>query len=239
MRLDKLLAQCGFGSRQQVKQLVRAGAVRFRGEPVRDPGLHVEPGEVTVQGEPLAYRPYLYLMLHKPPGLLTATRDRHAPTVLDLLPGELLRRKPAPVGRLDKDAEGLLLITDDGALAHYLLSPARHVEKVYRVTCDAGFVPADIAAFASGMDLGDFVAKPAQLTPLDPPTEALITVTEGKFHQVKRMCAARGKTVLRLIRLGMGGLTLDPALEPGAWRELTDQEICGLMEAARFHREDA
>ena len=167
-------------------------------------------------------------MLHKPAGCLTATEDRRQETVLDLLPPELRRRALSPVGRLDKDTEGLLLLTNDGQLAHRLRSPKSHVDKVYYARVDGAREPGDIAAFAAGMTLGDGLeCLPAGLEILSP-TEALVTLREGKFHQVKRMLAARGKPVLYLKRLSMGRLRLDPALAPGAWRMLTEEERSAL-----------
>ena len=167
-------------------------------------------------------------MLNKPAGDLTATEDRRQETVLDLLPPELRRRALSPVGRLDKDTEGLLLLTNDGQLAHRLLSPKSHVDKVYYARVDGALEPGDIAAFAAGMTLGDGLeCLPAGLEILSP-TEALVTLREGKFHQVKRMLAARGKPVLYLKRLSMGRLRLDPALAPGAWRMLTEEERSAL-----------
>ena len=183
---------------------------------------------ILLDGEPLGYEKFTYVMLHKPAGVLTATEDRRQETVLDLLPPELRRRALSPVGRLDKDTEGLLLLTNDGQLAHRLLSPKSHVDKVYYARVDGALEPGDIAAFAAGMTLGDGLeCLPAGLEILSP-TEALVTLREGKFHQVKRMLAARGKPVLYLKRLSMGRLRLDPALAPGAWRMLTEEERSAL-----------
>ena len=167
---------------------------------------------------------FTYVMLHKPAGVLSATEDTRQQTVLDLLPPELRRRSLSPVGRLDKDTEGLLLLTNDGALAHRLLAPRSHVDKVYYARVEGALEPADAAAFAAGMTLGDGLeCLPAGLEILSP-WECLVTLREGKFHQVKRMLAARGKPVTYLKRLSMGPLRLDPELAPGAFRMLTAEE---------------
>lgn len=164
-------------------------------------------------------------MLHKPAGVLSATEDRSQPTVLDLLPPEMKRRGLFPVGRLDKDTTGLLLLTDDGPLAHGLLSPKKHVDKVYLARVDGQVDGADAAALAAGLTLGDgTVCLPAGLEPLGDGSTCLVTLQEGKYHQVKRMLAARGKPVLTLHRLRMGPLTLDEGLKPGKWRFLTPRE---------------
>ena len=183
---------------------------------------------ITVAGETISLCRFTYVMLHKPAGVLTATEDRKQPTVLDLLPPELRRIGLAPVGRLDKDTEGLLLLTNDGALAHRLLSPKSHVDKVYYARVEGTLEPADTAAFAAGMTLGDgLCCLPAGLEILSP-GEALVTLREGKFHQVKRMLAARGAPVLYLKRLSMGPLTLDDSLAAGAYRLLRAEEISAL-----------
>ncbi|MEE0416372.1 MAG: 16S rRNA pseudouridine(516) synthase, partial [Oscillospiraceae bacterium] len=174
-------------------------------------------------GHPIAYQEYHYLMLHKPAGCVTATEDRRDKTVMDYLPDNL-RRGLSPVGRLDKDTEGLLLLTNDGLLAHRLLAPRSHVDKVYYARVEGALEPADAAAFAAGMTLGDGLeCLPAGLEILSP-GECLVTLREGKFHQVKRMLAARGKPVTYLKRLSMGPLRLDPELAPGAFRMLTAEE---------------
>ena len=205
--------------------MVRQGRVLVDGKPAPAANMKVDPqtAVILLDGEPLGYEKFTYVMLHKPAGVLTATEDRRQETVLDLL-----RRALSPVGRLDKDTEGLLLLTNDGQLAHRLLSPKSHVDKVYYARVDGALEPGDIAAFAAGMTLGDGLeCLPAGLEILSP-TEALVTLREGKFHQVKRMLAARGKPVLYLKRLSMGRLRLDPALAPGAWRMLTEEERSAL-----------
>ena len=229
-RLDKIISATGKKSRREVREMVRQGRVLVDGKPVPAADMKVDPqtAVILLDGEPLGYEKFTYVMLHKPTGVLTATEDRRQETVLDLLPPELRRRALSPVGRLDKDTEGLLLLTNDGQLAHRLLSPKSHVDKVYYARVDGALEPGDIAAFAAGMTLGDGLeCLPAGLEILSP-TEALVTLREGKFHQVKRMLAARGKPVLYLKRLSMGRLRLDPALAPGAWRMLTEEERSAL-----------
>ncbi len=229
-RLDKLLANTGRWSRKQAKDLVRAGRVTVDGQVAQRAEDKVPPSAaVTVDGDPLRHSQKTYLMLNKPAGVLSATEDRRQATVLDLLPEHLQKLGLFPVGRLDKDSEGLLLLTDDGPLAHELLSPKKHVDKVYLVRVDGTLDEADAAAFAAGLTLPDgTVCRSAGLEPLAEPGLALITLREGKFHQVKRMCAARGKPVLKLKRLSMGPLRLDESLRPGAWRGLTEAEIATL-----------
>lgn len=229
-RLDKIISATGKKSRREVREMVRQGRVLVDGKPAPAADMKVDPqtAVILLDGEPLGYEKFTYVMLHKPAGVLTATEDRRQETVLDLLPPELRRRALSPVGRLDKDTEGLLLLTNDGQLAHRLLSPKSHVDKVYYARVDGALESGDIAAFAAGMTLGDGLeCLPAGLEILSP-TEALVTLREGKFHQVKRMLAARGKPVLYLKRLSMGRLRLDPALAPGAWRMLTEEERSAL-----------
>lgn len=232
-RLDKLLAGTGKWSRREVKALVRQGLVRVDGrlaacaEDKLDPAAAI----ITVAGETVALHRFTYVLLHKPAGVLTATEDRKQPTVLDLLPPELRRIGLAPVGRLDKDTEGLLLLTNDGELAHRLLSPKYHVDKRYLARVDGELSAADTEAFARGMTLGDGLeCLPAGLEVL-PDRVCIVTLREGKFHQVKRMLAARGAPVLYLKRLSMGPLTLDDSLAAGAYRLLRAEEILALYRA--------
>ena len=230
-RLDKIIASTGRFSRREVKLLVRQGRVLVDGVPARsaEDRMTPETAEITVDGERLAWRRYTWLMMNKPAGVLSATEDGRGKTVLDLLPEELRRRELFPVGRLDKDTEGLLLLTNEGGLAHDLLSPKKHVDKVYYARTAGELEEADCRAFAAGMVLGDGLeCLPAGLEILSAGaggSEALVTLREGKFHQVKRMLAARGKPVLYLKRMKMGNLTLDPALEPGEYRFLTEEEV--------------
>lgn len=227
-RLDKLLAGTGRWSRREVRALVKEGRVLVDGVPAASVEQKVDPAasRVQVDRETLAVGGFTYVMLHKPPGVLSATEDPRQETVLDLLTPDLRRKGLFPVGRLDKDSEGLLLLTDDGGLAHRLLSPKRHVDKVYRVWLDRPLGEADREAFAAGIELADGTrCRPAGLELLGDGREALVTLHEGKFHQIKRMCASRGSAVCRLKRISMGALTLDEALEPGAYRLLTDEEV--------------
>lgn len=229
-RLDKLLASTGRWSRAGAKRLVREGRVLADGRIAASAEEKYDPETVrfTVDGEPLRLREHVYVMLHKPAGVLSATEDGRGKTVLDLLPEEYRKRGLFPVGRLDKDTEGLLLLTDDGALAHALLSPKKHVDKVYFTRVEGMLTEDDRAAFAAGLTLGDGLkCLPARLKILSAgaESEALVTLREGKFHQIKRMFASRGKPVRCLKRLSMGPLSLDGALAPGEWRELTEAEV--------------
>lgn len=227
-RLDKMLAGTGRWSRREVKALVKEGRVLVDGLPAVSAERKIDPAasHVLVDREELRLGGFTYVMLHKPPGVLSATEDPRQETVLDLLSPELRRRGLFPVGRLDKDSEGLLLLTDDGDLAHRLLSPKKHVDKVYRVWLDRPLGEADKAVFAAGIVLADGTeCRPAGLEPLEGGREALVTLHEGKFHQIKRMCASRGATVCRLKRLSMGELALDESLAPGAYRLLTEEEV--------------
>ena len=232
LRLDKIIAASGKYSRREVKLLVRQGRVLVDGMPARSPEDKVDPeaAEITVNGEVLPYRRHTWLMLHKPAGVLSATEDGRGKTVLDLLPPELQRQGLFPVGRLDKDTEGLLLLTNEGGLAHDLLSPRHHVDKVYFARTAGTLTEEDRRAFAEGMELNGLRCLPAELEILSAGTEseALVTLREGKFHQVKRMLAQRGKPVLYLKRVKMGNLTLDPALARGEYRYLTDEELQAL-----------
>ena len=230
-RLDKLLAATGQWSRKEAKALVKAGRVQVGGARPKGPEDKVAEGTpVTVDGRPIATEQGVYVMLHKPAGVLSARVDGRQQTVLDLLPPELRKRDLSPVGRLDKDTEGLLLLTNHGELTHRLLSPRYHVDKVYYARVEGVLTAADTAAFAGGMVLADGLeCLPAGLELLSP-QEALVTLREGKFHQVKRMLAACGKPVTYLKRLSMGPLRLDEALAPGAFRPLSDREIHTLLD---------
>ena len=227
-RLDKVVASTGKWSRREVKLLVKEGRVLVDGYPARSVEDKVDPAVNTVEvdGEDIGYREFTYIMLHKPAGLLTATEDKRQETVMDLLSPELRRLSLAPVGRLDKDTEGLLLITDDGELAHRLLAPKSHVDKVYYAELESPLGGEDCAAFEKGITLGDgYECMSAGLTLLEDGKKALITLREGKFHQVKRMVAARGSAVLYLKRLSMGQLRLDESLGRGEYRFLSQEEI--------------
>ncbi len=234
-RLDQLLAARGCGSRKGVAALIKAGAVRVNGTITRRPEqkINTETDSVTLHGQPVALAEYVYYLLHKPLGVISASRDPKAVTALDLLPEHWRRRGLFPAGRLDKDSTGLLLITDDGALAHALLSPRRHVEKTYIVTLATAATPEDIKAFAAGIHLppaDNHPAEdclPAQLTPLSD-NQALVVLREGKYRQIRRMFAERGNEVLALHRLAVGCLRLEDTLQQGEYRELTAEEIAAL-----------
>ena len=231
LRLDKLLADTGRWSRKEAKELIRQGRVKVNGETARSgEEKHETQGlSLQVDGEEAGYASFRYIMLHKPGGILSATEDRRQRTVLDLLPEELRRQDLFPVGRLDKDTEGLLLLTNDGALAHRLLAPRSHVDKVYLARVEGQPDGADAAAFAEGMVLDDGLrCMPAGLEPMEDGW-CKVTLREGKFHQVKRMLAQRGKPVIYLKRLSMGPLELDPQLPPGGYRPLTPAEEGALL----------
>ena len=231
-RIDKLLAGTGRWSRKEARELIRAGRVRVDGLLVSKPEQKCGPEGISVDGEALRCGRNTYVMLHKPAGVLTATEDRRQPTVLDLLPEHLQRIGLFPVGRLDKDTEGLLLLTDDGELAHRLLSPRYHVDQVYLARTEGRVDQSDVEAFAAGMTLGDGTqCRPAGLQGVEGENAALVTLREGKFHQVKRMLAQRGKPVLALKRLSMGPLRLDEALAAGQWRLLSEEEEAALRVA--------
>lgn len=228
-RLDKIISATGKYSRREVKDLVRQGRVSINGVLAASPEQKIDPAaaELLVDGVSIGYERFTYLMLYKPAGVLSAVEDRHQKTVLDLLPQELQRRGLSPVGRLDKDTEGLLLLTNDGELTHRLLSPKYHVDKVYYARVDGCLEEKDVDAFAQGIVLSDFECLPAGLEILSE-NECLVTLHEGKFHQVKRMLASRGKPVIYLKRLRMGPLTLDKTLKPGEFRPLKDGEVIEL-----------
>ena len=233
MRLDRWLATVSAGSRSEVKQWIRGGQAAVNGRIILDPALsfETEQDRLVLNGKELDGRVVRHVMLYKPAGILTAARDARQPTVMDLLPPVYRGIGCMPVGRLDKDTTGLLLLTCDGELNHRLLSPGRHVEKRYRALVEGELEEKDVEAFAAGMDLGDFTAQPAKLTILRP-SLAEVIIAEGKFHQVKRMFAAVGHEVLELHRCAFGPLELDPELAEGGWRELTEAELAALREAA-------
>lgn len=235
MRLDKLLSNMGYGTRKEVKQLMKKGAVRVNTEPVKDAALHVdtEKDEVTVLGERVVYKEFMYLMMNKPQGVLSATEDKRDRTVIDLLDAEKEIYELFPVGRLDKDTEGFLLLTNDGKLAHNLLSPKKGVPKTYYAHIEGIVTEEDTERFLEGVILDDgYETKPGELHILKSAdiSEIELTITEGKFHQVKRMFEAVGKQVIYLKRLSMGPLTLDERLALGTYRELTEEELQQLMQ---------
>ena len=232
IRIDKYLADAGFGSRKDVKGLLKAKQVTINGETCVHAEEKLEPAQdvVCVQGKMVVYESFSYYMLHKPQGVVSATKDAHEKTVVNLIT-EQKRRDLFPVGRLDIDTEGLLLITNDGALAHDLLSPAKHVEKTYYAVIDGVVTEKDVNSFENGVDIGEEkLTKPGKLRILksEPESEIELTITEGRFHQVKRMFEAVGKKVLYLKRISMGPLQLTNDLKPGEYRPLTEEEIAAL-----------
>ena len=232
IRLDKYLADMGVGTRSEIKELIRKGRVHLNQEICRRPEMKVDTAldEVYVDQKQISYQQYLYLMLHKPTGVVSATRDKVSRTVLDLIK-DTQGKELFPVGRLDKDTEGLLLLTNDGELTHRLLSPRKHVDKVYYARVSGVVTASDQEAFRQGVQIEeDYITLPAKLRILSSGdiSEIELTIQEGKFHQVKRMFEAVGKEVIYLKRLSMGGLSLDPSLAPGEYRELTVEEIAYL-----------
>jgi len=230
-RLDKVISNLGYGSRKDVKSFVKKGIIEVDGVVVKDNGLLVNPEKsvIKVNGEEILYRKYIYLMMNKPDGVISATHDNRDETVIDLLNLEHQVFEPFPVGRLDKDTVGLLLLTNDGDLNHRLISPKWHVDKVYYAEINKKVDEKDILAFKNGITLDDgykcLEAKLEILSSSDDGSEIRLTIQEGKFHQVKRMFEAVGKTVTYLRREEFGGLLLDPDLEEGEYRELTDEEL--------------
>lgn len=236
MRIDKLLSHMGFGSRREVKELLKKSVVEVNGQRTKDGKFNVneEADKVVVSGEPVVYQEFFYYMLNKPQGVISATEDRSQSTVLDLFSKGDYRSDLFPVGRLDKDTVGLLLITNDGELAHELLSPKKHVDKTYQAKIQGTVNSQDQVAFAEGLILKNGeVCQGAQLTILDTISEKeqsiiRLVIQEGKFHQVKRMFEAVDKKVIALKRETMGSLMLDETLTQGAYRKLTDSEIIEL-----------
>lgn len=233
-RLDKVLGHLGYGTRSELRKQAKQGLITVNGAVVKDSSAHVDPyaDRIEVAGEPVFYREHIYLMMNKPPGVLSATEDRRDRTVLDLLDDRYAAFEPFPVGRLDKDTVGLLLLTNDGQLAHELLSPRKHVPKTYEAAVEGDVGAEDVAAFAKGVELDDgYVTLPADLTIRSRErgakviSQITLTITEGKFHQVKRMFQAVGKQVVFLKRVSMGALLLDESLAEGDYRELTEEEL--------------
>lgn len=225
-----MLANLGYGSRKEVKHLLKSGAVIINDKLVKDAKQQVnaETDVVTLNGEVIEYKEFIYLMLNKPPGVISATEDSKEKTVIDLLEMEDQVYEPFPVGRLDKDTEGLLLITNDGQLAHRLLSPKKHVPKMYYAVIEGEVSEPDVEAFKEGVILDDgYETKPGALTILKSGvrSEIELTISEGKFHQVKRMFQSVGKRVVYLKRMTMGPIVLDETLELGEYRELTEEEL--------------
>ena len=230
-RLDKILSNLGIGTRKELKTRIKNGEFAVDGITVKSPEFKLDPevSVMTMYGQPIRYKKYVYLMLHKPAGYLTATEDRNAPTVLDLLDESWQSFDLFPAGRLDKDSEGLLLLTNDGPLTHKILSPKNHVDKLYYIEYTGAFEEGSADAFEAGLTIdGGYLCLPAKLQLL-PGNAALVTIQEGKYHQVKRMAEACGATVTYLKRLKMGPLELDETLEKGTYRPLTDEEEAALV----------
>lgn len=230
MRVDKLLSNVGVASRAELKKYCKQGLISVNGKVINNPGVQVdsENDEVMFNGEKIVYREFVYIMLNKPDGYISATFDKYDPIVLDLIDQSYLVFEPFPVGRLDKDTEGLLVLTNDGQLAHRVLSPKKHVPKTYYAKIQGKVTEEDILAFEKGVVLDDgYETMPSQLKILksDEMSEIELTIHEGKFHQVKRMFESVGKKVVYLKRLSMGKLKLDETLELGDYRELTEEEV--------------
>ena len=230
-RLDKILANLGYGTRKELKKIVRNGIVEVNGVVAKDSGMQVDPekDKIVINGEEIYYREFIYLMMNKPDGVISATYDNRDETVIDLLEVEHQVFEPFPVGRLDKDTVGLLLLTNDGELNHRLIAPKWKVDKVYFAKIDKEVTESDIKAFEKGITLDDgYVCKEAKLeiqSASEEGSDVLVTIQEGKFHQVKRMFEAVGKKVVYLKRIEFGTLKLDEELGEGEYRELTEEEI--------------
>lgn len=238
LRIDKILSHLGIATRSESKKLAKQGRITLDGLTIKDSGLQIDPdlSVLEVDGQAVRYREFIYVLLNKPQDVVSATEDKYDRTVIDLLDAEYAAFEPFPVGRLDKDTEGLLLLTNDGQLAHELLSPRKHVPKTYEAVVLGAVDEADGAAFAAGVTLDDgYETMPAELEIVrryalegEEHAEIRLTIMEGKFHQVKRMFEAVGKKVIFLKRVSMGPLQLDPALAPGEYRELSDDELRSL-----------
>ena len=238
MRLDKYLVACAVGSRTEVKNFLKAGRVMVNGKKEKSAKLQIneDTDEICFDGQKLEYEEFVYYMMNKPQGVISATEDPKHKTVLDLLDDLARSKEVFPVGRLDIDTHGLLLLTNDGKLAHALLSPKRHVDKTYLAQINGVMTDEDIETFAQGIPLKDFTCQPAKLELVSVDAEknqslVRVTIAEGKFHQVKRMVTYCGKEVVDLQRLTMGTLTLDEDLKRGEWRRLTKEELEGLLES--------
>ena len=228
MRLDKFLSNSGFGTRKEIKSLIKQSAITVGGRTATDPGMQMDENasDIRINGVAVSYKKYIYIMLNKPDGYVSATYDKHLPVVTSLLDEYANSFEPYPVGRLDIDTEGLLILTNDGDMCHRLLAPKSHVKKKYFVISDIPVDNDDIQAFAEGVVLDDgYKTMGAVLELTENPLHSYVTLYEGKFHQVKRMFEAVGKQVMYLKRVSMGNLCLDENLELGQYRELTHTEI--------------
>ena len=234
MRIDKFISESGVASRREAARAARSGGVLVDGKPVRNLSAHIDPESAVVSylDREICYRKYTYVMLNKPEGYVSATEDSRLPVVTELLSEELKRLELFPVGRLDRDTVGLMILTNNGKLAHELLSPRHHVEKVYRFTAAEPLSDGAEELFLKGVTLADgYECKSAVLSLSQDRREGEITLTEGKYHQIKRMIAAAGNRVTSLERISFGGISLDPELLRGEWRLLSDEEIKRLERA--------
>ena len=228
MRIDKLLSELGLCTRREAAKIAKSGGIVIDGLTVKDPSKHIDPekSRITLLGREIVYQKYTYVMLNKPEGYVSATDDRSLPYVTELRPGELQRRELFPVGRLDRDTVGLMILTNNGQLAHSLLSPKHHVKKEYYFTSAEPLDGDAEAAFKNGITLADgYECKSAELYLESSRNEGRIVLTEGKYHQIKRMIASRNNKVTSLERISFGGIKLDRALSRGEWRYLTNEEI--------------
>jgi len=226
MRIDKLISEAGYASRSEAAKAARKGNVTVNGETVKDLSRHIDPERdvVTFYGEEVVYQKNIYIMMNKPEGYVSSTDDKSAPIVLELLDERLQTAGLFPCGRLDKYTLGLLILTNDGAAAHKMLSPKKHVEKTYRFRLQHAISPEEVARLEAGVDIGGFVTKPCRVVMLNE-VEGDITLTEGKYHQIKRMAEAVGNKIVYLERTAFAGISLDTALARGEWRYLNDEEM--------------
>lgn len=239
MRIDKFISECGIASRKEAAKAAKAGLVTVDGKTVRDLSQHIDPEKqrVSFGGKPIEYRRFTYVMLNKPEGYVSATEDSKLPVVTELLSPELRKMELFPVGRLDRDTVGLMILTNDGALAHTVLSPKKHVAKEYRFKCDEPMAKGAEELFESGVTLADGYECKSALLALEPDRlGGVITLTEGKYHQIKRMVASTDNRVTFLERISFAGIPLDTSLARGEWRLLTEKEEKQLKEAADKQR---
>ncbi len=230
LRIDKILSSQNIATRTETKSMIKKGLITVNGELVKRPEEKYDPDTavINVAGKRVDFKKYLYIMMNKPAGVLSASRDNYTPTVIDLLPDEIKREGLFPAGRLDKDTTGFLLITDDGELAHKMLSPKSHVYKLYEAECDRKLTKQDARKFAEGIVCGDISFLPAEMK-ITGENKALVEICEGKFHQVKKMFSSVGAEVISLKRLRIGEIFLDESLKQGEFRELTESEIKGIL----------
>ena len=235
MRIDKLFSDMGLLSRRECAAAVRRGDIRVDGKAVKSASEHVDPEKqsVTLGGRPVLYRPFVYIMLNKPEGYVSATEDKKLPCVTELLSDRFRKMELFPVGRLDRDTVGLMILTNDGQTAHALLSPRRHVEKIYRFRAASPLSAGCEEKFAAGLAIDGYVCKPATLVCNPDRTGGDITLTEGKYHQIKRMLEAVDNRITFLERISFGGIPLDCTLARGEYRELTEAETAALFEKAQ------